>query len=165
MYAWHVRGEADPTWSLRTLLTYLQQFVYFIKDGVHEWKEGHTTERHTAVGKGSWVWYPHHARAAAHLVFIEISPRAVQVSSFSSKKAFSTLYLGKDGEAEMTAASRGQTSHWGCVHKQNPRLHICCLVGFCFFKPRFLCVDLAVLELDLETRTQRSHCLCPECWN
>lgn len=52
MYAWHVQSEANPNWNVRMSLTYLQQFVYFIKGGVHEWKEGHTMERHTAVREG-----------------------------------------------------------------------------------------------------------------
>lgn len=52
MYAWHVPGGAHPDWSMRMPLTYLQQFEYLIKDGVHEWEEGHTMERETAMGKG-----------------------------------------------------------------------------------------------------------------
>lgn len=36
---------------------------------------------------------PGSGRAEVYLVFTEISPRAAQASSFSSKKAFSTLYL------------------------------------------------------------------------
>ena len=49
------------------------------------------THHHGEEGprRGSQRW----GRADAHLVFMEISPRAAQVSSFSSKKAFPTLYL------------------------------------------------------------------------
>lgn len=51
-------------------------------------------------------------KAKAHLVFTEISPRAAQVSSFSSKKAFSTLYLGSGGEAAAIRHQEGQIWHW-----------------------------------------------------
>lgn len=58
-----------------------------------------TLWRDTRSGKGARGRSPAARRGGAHLVFTEISPRAVQVSSFSSKKAFSTLYLGGEGGA------------------------------------------------------------------
>jgi hypothetical protein len=69
----------------------------------------HYGETHSSEERDAGCGTQHCGRAAAHQVFMEISPRAVQVSSFSSKKAFSTLYLRKDGEAVTTPASRGQT--------------------------------------------------------
>lgn len=59
MCARHGQGEDNPDWSLRTRqLTHLQQFEYFIKDVIHVWKEGHTMERYTAVGKGALGMVP-----------------------------------------------------------------------------------------------------------
>ena len=90
--------------------THLQQFEHFFKDSLHVGKEGNAvTDRQTHHGeegprRGSQCW----GRADAHLVFTEISPRAAQVSSFSSKKAFPTLYLEKGGQAAAINARKSR---------------------------------------------------------
>lgn len=56
--------------GLHPLPTHLQNSEHFFKDTLHVRKEGHTVDRHTAVGKGLPGGVPSacQGRAGAHLV-------------------------------------------------------------------------------------------------
>lgn len=104
--------DPEPSDSTRSVYqpSHLQELEYFFKDTLHVRKEGHAVDRHTAIEEGM----PRQGsqcrgRAGAHLVFKEISPRAAQVSSFSSKKAFSTLYLESGGDATAIRHQEGRS--------------------------------------------------------